>query len=111
PHTGWSSTGGSGRSATATSTHSWPSWRPAPARASGDGRRSPSRRPAAGRRARDRRADADHAGRPGDRAAAYLRGTPPPGLFRVHPTELLRRWYGAQGWRLVDCEVDLRVGG
>lgn len=25
--------------------------------------------------------------------------------------ELLRRWYGAQGWRLVDCEVDLRVGG
>jgi len=25
--------------------------------------------------------------------------------------DLLRRWYGAQGWRLVECEVDLRVGG
>jgi uncharacterized protein YndB with AHSA1/START domain/catechol 2,3-dioxygenase-like lactoylglutathione lyase family enzyme len=25
--------------------------------------------------------------------------------------ELLRRWFGARGWRLVVCEVDLRVGG
>jgi uncharacterized protein YndB with AHSA1/START domain len=25
--------------------------------------------------------------------------------------ELLVRWYGAHGWRLVGCEVDLRVGG
>jgi uncharacterized protein YndB with AHSA1/START domain len=25
--------------------------------------------------------------------------------------ELLRRWYGARGWNLVVCEVDLRVGG
>src|SRR5689334_22504936 len=25
--------------------------------------------------------------------------------------ELLRRWYGARGWSLVECEVDLRVGG
>jgi uncharacterized protein YndB with AHSA1/START domain len=25
--------------------------------------------------------------------------------------ELLRRWFGADGWNLVDCEVDLRVGG
>src|SRR5437660_1347769 len=25
--------------------------------------------------------------------------------------ELLTRWYGARGWRLVGCEVDLRVGG
>lgn len=24
---------------------------------------------------------------------------------------LLRRWYGARGWHLVECEVDLRVGG
>lgn len=24
---------------------------------------------------------------------------------------LLRRWYGARGWRLVECEVDLRVSG
>ncbi|MGC4895870.1 SRPBCC domain-containing protein [Micromonospora sp. DT31] len=25
--------------------------------------------------------------------------------------ELLMRWWGAQGWHLVECEVDLRVGG
>ncbi|MFI6263911.1 SRPBCC family protein [Micromonospora sp. NPDC051006] len=25
--------------------------------------------------------------------------------------ELLARWYGARGWRLVECDVDLRVGG
>jgi uncharacterized protein YndB with AHSA1/START domain len=25
--------------------------------------------------------------------------------------ELLKRWYGARGWNLVVCEVDLRVGG
>jgi uncharacterized protein YndB with AHSA1/START domain len=25
--------------------------------------------------------------------------------------EILRRWYGARGWNLVSCEVDLRVGG
>jgi uncharacterized protein YndB with AHSA1/START domain len=25
--------------------------------------------------------------------------------------ELLRRWFGARGWNLVVCEVDLRVGG
>jgi uncharacterized protein YndB with AHSA1/START domain len=25
--------------------------------------------------------------------------------------ELLVRWYGARGWNLVECEVDLRVGG
>ena len=25
--------------------------------------------------------------------------------------ELLVRWYGARGWRLVECDVDLRVGG
>lgn len=25
--------------------------------------------------------------------------------------ELLRRWYGPRGWRLVVCEVDLRPGG
>ncbi|MGW5049633.1 SRPBCC domain-containing protein [Actinokineospora sp. NPDC004072] len=24
---------------------------------------------------------------------------------------LLRRWYGAQGWTLETCEIDLRVGG
>jgi uncharacterized protein YndB with AHSA1/START domain len=26
-------------------------------------------------------------------------------------TELLTRWYGAKGWRLVGCELDFRVGG
>ncbi|MET8203582.1 SRPBCC family protein [Micromonospora taraxaci] len=25
--------------------------------------------------------------------------------------ELLVRWYGARGWSLVECDVDLRVGG
>jgi len=25
--------------------------------------------------------------------------------------ELLKRWHGARGWHLVECEVDLRVGG
>jgi uncharacterized protein YndB with AHSA1/START domain len=25
--------------------------------------------------------------------------------------ELLVRWYGARGWQLVECDVDLRVGG
>lgn len=25
--------------------------------------------------------------------------------------ELLTRWYGARGWNLVVCEVDLRIGG
>lgn len=25
--------------------------------------------------------------------------------------ELLKRWYGARGWRLVECEAELRVGG
>lgn len=25
--------------------------------------------------------------------------------------ELLVRWYGARGWKLVECDVDLRVGG
>ncbi|HEX6684830.1 MAG TPA: SRPBCC domain-containing protein [Candidatus Limnocylindrales bacterium] len=25
--------------------------------------------------------------------------------------ELLKRWLGADGWELVECEIDLRVGG
>jgi uncharacterized protein YndB with AHSA1/START domain len=25
--------------------------------------------------------------------------------------ELLKRWFGAHGWNLITCEVDLRVGG
>jgi uncharacterized protein YndB with AHSA1/START domain len=37
---------------------------------------------------------------------------PPDLVFAALTTpELLRRWYGARGWRLVSCELDLRVGG
>jgi uncharacterized protein YndB with AHSA1/START domain len=25
--------------------------------------------------------------------------------------EMLKRWFGADGWELVECEIDLRVGG
>ncbi|MFI6780979.1 SRPBCC family protein [Micromonospora sp. NPDC050276] len=25
--------------------------------------------------------------------------------------ELLVRWYGARGWRLAECDIDLRIGG
>src|SRR5690349_13726980 len=25
--------------------------------------------------------------------------------------ELLKRWFGPHGWTLVECEIDLRVGG
>lgn len=33
-------------------------------------------------------------------------------VFRAHTEpELLKRWYGPAGWRLVVCEIDLRVGG
>lgn len=33
-------------------------------------------------------------------------------VFEAFTTpDLLRRWYGARGWNLVVCEVDLRTGG
>lgn len=33
-------------------------------------------------------------------------------VFRALTTpELLVRWYGARGWHLVECSVDLRAGG
>jgi uncharacterized protein YndB with AHSA1/START domain len=33
-------------------------------------------------------------------------------IFRaLTEPELLKRWYGPSGWRLVVCEIDLRVGG
>lgn len=33
-------------------------------------------------------------------------------VFRALTTpELLKRWLGADGWELVECEIDLRVGG
>lgn len=37
----------------------------------------------------------------------------PPGLVFAALTtpDLLRRWYGAHGWNLVSCEIDLRIGG
>lgn len=37
---------------------------------------------------------------------------PPDLVFATLTTpDLLRRWYGARGWHLVACEIDLRVGG
>lgn len=33
-------------------------------------------------------------------------------VFRALTTpDLLKRWLGAQGWHLVECDIDLRVGG
>ena len=33
-------------------------------------------------------------------------------VFRALTTpDLLKRWFGADGWQLVECEIDLRVGG
>lgn len=51
---------------------------------------------------------------PGDRTIVLTR------TFEAHPRlvfaaftvpELLTRWYGARGWQLITCTVDLRVGG
>lgn len=33
-------------------------------------------------------------------------------VFRALTTpELLKRWFGPHGWNLIECEIDLRVGG
>jgi len=51
---------------------------------------------------------------PGDREIVLTRafGAPRSLVFdALTQPDLLRRWYGARGWRLVDCTVDLRVGG
>jgi uncharacterized protein YndB with AHSA1/START domain len=33
-------------------------------------------------------------------------------VFKALTTpELLKQWFGADGWELVECEIDLRVGG
>lgn len=33
-------------------------------------------------------------------------------VFRALTTpDLLKRWFGADGWELAECEIDLRVGG
>jgi uncharacterized protein YndB with AHSA1/START domain len=51
---------------------------------------------------------------PTDREIVLRRAfdAPRPLVFEAWTTpELLMRWYGARGWNLVECEVDLRVGG
>lgn len=51
---------------------------------------------------------------PTDREIVLTRTFNAPGqlLFAtLTEPELLKRWYGARGWHLVTCEVDLRVGG
>lgn len=50
----------------------------------------------------------------GDRDLVLTRtfDAPRPLLFdALTRPDLLVDWYGAQGWQLVECEVDLRVGG
>jgi len=50
----------------------------------------------------------------GDRELVLTRAfaAPPARVFAAWTRpELLMRWYGARGWRLVECTVDLRVGG
>jgi uncharacterized protein YndB with AHSA1/START domain len=49
-----------------------------------------------------------------DRSIVLTRtfAAPRPLVFDAYTRpELLRRWYGAQGWQLGGCDVDLRVGG
>ncbi|PUB21479.1 uncharacterized protein YndB with AHSA1/START domain [Promicromonospora sp. AC04] len=51
---------------------------------------------------------------PGDREIVLSRtfGAPAGLVFDALTTpHLLTRWYGARGWSLVGCTVDLRVGG
>jgi uncharacterized protein YndB with AHSA1/START domain len=51
---------------------------------------------------------------PGDREIVLSREFDAPRRLvfaAVTRPELLARWYGARGWNLVTCEVDLRVGG
>jgi uncharacterized protein YndB with AHSA1/START domain len=55
-----------------------------------------------------------HVTAPGDREIVMSRTFDAPAglVFDALTTpHLLTRWYGARGWRLVDCAVDLRVGG
>ncbi|MDR7276254.1 SRPBCC domain-containing protein [Catenuloplanes atrovinosus] len=50
----------------------------------------------------------------GDRELVTTRAfaAPPARVFDAWTRpELLVRWYGARGWRLVECDVDLRAGG
>jgi uncharacterized protein YndB with AHSA1/START domain len=55
-----------------------------------------------------------HVTAPGDREIVMSRPFSAPAhlVFDALTTpDLLTRWYGARGWHLVACEVDLRVGG
>lgn len=55
-----------------------------------------------------------HVTAPGDREIVMSRAfNAPAGLVfdALTTPNLLTRWYGARGWHLVDCTVDLRVGG
>ncbi|WP_454855228.1 SRPBCC family protein [Promicromonospora soli] len=55
-----------------------------------------------------------HVAAPGDREIVLSRTfNAPAGLVfdALTRPELLTRWYGARGWNLVACTVDLRVGG
>ena len=51
---------------------------------------------------------------PTDREIVLTRSFVAPGqlVFDAYTKpELLTRWYGARGWNLVNCEIDLREGG
>lgn len=51
---------------------------------------------------------------PSDREVVVQRSFAAPRelVFRaLTEPELLKRWYGPSGWRLIVCEIDLRVGG
>jgi uncharacterized protein YndB with AHSA1/START domain len=52
---------------------------------------------------------------PSDREIAMARtfNAPRELLFKAYTTpELLKRWlYGPEDWRMIDCEIDLKVGG
>ncbi|MDQ7906370.1 SRPBCC family protein [Phytohabitans sp. ZYX-F-186] len=51
---------------------------------------------------------------PSDREIVLARSfeAPPPLVFAAFTRpDLLTRWYGARGWHLVSCDLDLRVGG
>lgn len=55
-----------------------------------------------------------HVAAPGDREIVLSRTFNAPASLvfdALTQPELLTRWYGARGWNLVACTVDLRVGG
>jgi uncharacterized protein YndB with AHSA1/START domain len=55
-----------------------------------------------------------HVAAPGDREIVLSRTFSAPASLvfdALTQPELLTRWYGARGWNLVACAIDLRVGG